>query len=209
MGIDQQHHFGLGIVPGRVRSHADLGAPADCRQHRRLSEDLRVRADRDLEILRPHAIVDQRSLERGGVGAAGHHRPDASANPRFEPAAHLSGNRGVAARAFLDHALQRGDGEGDARRLDALEVDRAQQFQRLDRAERGAGCAVEGAHLDQLRHGGRHARHVIGMATLDQYGAGPLRPHDATEEATGFPVRRHHRCRVERLAVHPAPCSTL
>src|SRR3546814_1915527 len=73
---------------------------------------------------RPHAVVDQRLLERRGVTAARHHRSDRAADTLLEPPAHLGRLAGVAARALLDHAFDRRDREGDARCLDALEVDR-------------------------------------------------------------------------------------
>ena len=69
---DHQHDFRLGIVPGRDRVQARLHAVADRRHRLRLGEDLRVRADADLQVLRPGALLDQHALELGGLRAAGH-----------------------------------------------------------------------------------------------------------------------------------------
>ena len=68
LSIDQQHDFGLWVVPRRIGPHADVRAPAHRRQHGRFGEDFRIRADRDLQILRPQALVDQRLLQRRGFG---------------------------------------------------------------------------------------------------------------------------------------------
>ena len=60
IGIDQQHDLWLGIVPGGIGPDADFRHRADRRQHRRLGEHFRVRADGDFHILRPQAVLDQR-----------------------------------------------------------------------------------------------------------------------------------------------------
>src|SRR3546814_6632016 len=122
---DLQHYFGFGIVPGRIGSHAYLGATTHGRQNGGFGENLRIGTDRDLEILRPHAVVDQRLLERRGVTAARHHRSDRAADTLLEPPAPLGRLAGVAARALLAHAFDRRDSEGVARSLDSLENRRA------------------------------------------------------------------------------------
>ena len=50
---------------------ADVGAAADRRHRLRLGEDLGVRADADLEILRPDAVGDQRVLQLLRLGEPG------------------------------------------------------------------------------------------------------------------------------------------
>src|SRR3546814_13556074 len=91
-------------------------APTHGRQNGGFGENLRIGTDRDLEILRPHAVVDQRLLERRGVTAARHHRSDRAADTLLEPPAHLGRLAGVAARAPLDHAFDRRDRERTAER---------------------------------------------------------------------------------------------
>ncbi|MCY1248382.1 hypothetical protein D9M72_618060 [compost metagenome] len=48
---DSQHDFRLRIVPARDRVEADICARSDRGQCLRLGENLRVRADADLEVL--------------------------------------------------------------------------------------------------------------------------------------------------------------
>ena len=81
--IDGQHHFRLGIVPVRIGADADLGAPANGGENRHLGEDLGVRPDRDFEILRPEAVLDQRPLQRGRLVGAGNDRTDRAADARL------------------------------------------------------------------------------------------------------------------------------
>ena len=92
-----------------------------------LGEDLGVRADSDLEILAPGTLRHQHFLEAHGLGRAGLQLGQVVADERRDLLADRDGSGGVAAGALLDHPLQHGDGEGHARRLDRLEVDRGKQ----------------------------------------------------------------------------------
>src|SRR5207248_10999380 len=89
--IYHQHDFRLGVVPARIGAHADLRAPADARQRRRLGEDFRVGTDRDLEILRPEPVLDQRVLEPRRAVASRHDRADRTADALFDAATNLGG----------------------------------------------------------------------------------------------------------------------
>ena len=118
---------GSGLFQHRFRMQPGGNAGAHRRERLRLGEDLGIRADADFEILAPRALRDQHLLEL-------HRRGRAGAQPReivADQARHLGADRGgggrVAVRALLDHALDHRDGEGDAGRLDRLQVDRRQQ----------------------------------------------------------------------------------
>ena len=85
-------------------------------------------ADADLEILRPGALGDEMLLEPG------RRRPSRAApragprRPRPRSAARMAAARaGIALDLLLDHALEHAAGEGDARGLERLQVDRRQQ----------------------------------------------------------------------------------
>ena len=70
--VHHQHHLGLRVVPAGDRMQARLHAVADGRHRLRLGEDLGVRADADLQVLRPRALLDQHALELCRLLAAGH-----------------------------------------------------------------------------------------------------------------------------------------
>ncbi|PAV71423.1 hypothetical protein WR25_10000 [Diploscapter pachys] len=156
LGIDQQHDFGLRVVPRRIGPHADVRAPADRRQHGRFGEDFRIRADRDLQILRPQALVYQRLLQCRGFGRSRHHRAHAAADPPLESAAHLGRRARIATGALFDHALHRRYRKGHARRLHALQVDGGEQADRavdrqadsIERTDRLARRGIEGGGGD-------------------------------------------------------------
>ena len=137
---DDQHRLRLGVVPMRMRVEAGVGAAADRRHRLRLGEDLRVRADADLQILRPRALA-----RSAPPSAARPPASPASARARSSPISRPISARmraalsAVAARALLDHPLQHRGGEGDARRLDRLQIDgREQPGLRGDRGCRAA-----------------------------------------------------------------------
>ena len=88
-----------------------LHAVAD-RGHRLcLGEDLGVRADADLQVLRPGALLDQHALELGGLRAAGDELGEIAAELRGNALADRLGLFRGAARLLLDHALQHGERE--------------------------------------------------------------------------------------------------
>ena len=125
--VHHQHHLRLGIVPGRDRVQPRLHAVPDRRHRLRLGEDLRIRADADLQVLRPGALLDQHALELGRLRAARHQLADIAAEAGLHAVADRLGLLGRAARLLLDHALQHGQRKGDAGGLDRLQVVRRQQ----------------------------------------------------------------------------------
>ncbi len=139
-------------------AHARTGAH---RGHgRALGEELRVRADADLEVLRPHALGDQDLLDPRRLGRAGLHPAQVRAHGRLDLPARPLGQRRVAPGPLLDHALQQARHERDAAGLHRLQVRGGQQpraarvpralhavaGQRLQRTDRGRGLE-RGAHL--------------------------------------------------------------
>ena len=69
---------GSGLFHSDFGMDADVGAGADRRHRLRLGEDLGVRTDADLEVLRPRALRDQRVLEPRRLGRAGRTRDRSS-----------------------------------------------------------------------------------------------------------------------------------
>ena len=61
--VDREHDLGLGVVPGRARVDAHVGAQPHGRHRRRLGEDLGVGSDAHLQVLRPGALRDQHTAE--------------------------------------------------------------------------------------------------------------------------------------------------
>src|SRR3546814_7017520 len=84
------------------------------RSHGGFGEDLGIGADVDLQILRPHAFGDQRLLERRRRLAARNDGADHRADLFLQRRADRARARRIAARALLDHPLDRREGEGDA-----------------------------------------------------------------------------------------------
>jgi hypothetical protein len=116
---------------------ADRHAGTERRHRRRLAEDLRVGADRHLEILRPHAAIDQQLLECERLRRAGVHAREVVTHGGQHLAAHGLGLCGVARGLFLDHALEHAGREGDAGRLDGLKVAGREQVQVVGRGGMG------------------------------------------------------------------------
>ena len=121
-----QHHLGLRIIPGRFRMQARIHAGAHRRQDRRLGKDFGVRPDADFEILAPGILRNQHVLHMLRFGRARLQLRQVGADdPR-----HLGPNGlrriRIAARPLLDHPFQHRYGEGDAGRLDHLQIDRGQ-----------------------------------------------------------------------------------
>ena len=153
---------------------------ADGGHRRRLGEHLGVGADADLEILRPHLLLDEEPLQRHRRLGARLEPGEVVADRRRHLGADRGGLLGRAARLLLDHPLEHRDREGDAGRLHRLEVDRREQ-KGLARVARCAGRVGEdlgeGAHrlalhiprqpgrlgrFAEVAHGGR------GRADVDQ-----------------------------------------
>ena len=198
LAVDDEHDLRLGIVPARIRADSDLGAVADRREDRRLGEDLRVRTDRDLEILRPEPVVDQRLLERRRFRGAGDHRADGPADPAFEPLADRGGGLRVAAGPLLDHALDRRDREGDSGGLHHLQVERREEPGRLElvhRADPDAGSGRLSAPVEQVGHGRRRAGHVEHRAAADHDRRRPIVQQKPPDENRLGRVGRQLGCR--------------
>src|SRR5690606_4591338 len=122
-----QHHLRLGVIPLGGSENPDLGQVAHRRERLRLGKDLRVRPDANLQILRPATPADQQVLERSGLLRSGLERPQVLADQGLNLSPCLLGARRIAPCLLLDHPLQQADDEGDARSLDRLEIDRAEQ----------------------------------------------------------------------------------
>src|SRR5262249_9760607 len=120
--VDDEHDLGLRIVPRRIPADADRGTGADSRHRRRLRAHLGVGPDADFEILRPEAFALQQRLRLLGLGRAGLDRAEIDADALGELTAHGVGALRVALGALFDHALDEARREGDARGLDALEI---------------------------------------------------------------------------------------
>ena len=101
---------------------ADIGAITDRGHRLGLGEDLRIGADADFEILRPHALLDQRRLDLGGLVGTSLEVSQRVADDRDDALADLLGERRVARRFFLDDPLDHRAGESDAAGLDGLEI---------------------------------------------------------------------------------------
>ena len=137
-GGDRERDLGLGIVPERGLVEAGVVARSDRRHRLALGEHLGVGADADFQILRPGAGLDQRILEphrRGRARLAACSR--SSPSTLHDLLARLRRAFAAAARALLDHALEQRLREGDARRLDRLQIDGREQA----RAARAAAVA--------------------------------------------------------------------
>ncbi len=115
------------------------GAGADRGHRLRLGEDLGVRPDADLEILRPQALCLQQRFELHRLRRTGLESVDGAAERGLDFGAHLRRLLRRAARLLLDDALQQRDREGYARGFDGLQVDRCKQPW-LCRVARCLGC---------------------------------------------------------------------
>ena len=105
----------------------------------------------------------------------------------------------VAARAFLDHALDRGDGECHAGGLDALQIDRGEQPRAAAARPRGfdvqfgqfaefVPSRVHGFAVQQGGNSRRHFRHVECTTGAQDDRCRPLAQIDATDECRLAPV---------------------
>ena len=124
IGRAGEHHLGLRIVPGAVRTDSDRHAGAHRRHRAGLGEDLGVRTEADLEVRTPPAGGDHRLPEPKRLGRTGTQVRHVVADRLEDPGAGPGGERRIAVRGLLDHPLQHALDEGDARGLDGLEVHR-------------------------------------------------------------------------------------
>ena len=97
-------------------------------EDRRLGEDLRIRADPDLEVLRPPARGDQFGLERRGPRRSWLDRGKVRADGGSQLLADASSLGGVTTRTLLDDPLDQARGEGHAAGPHDLEVEGREQM---------------------------------------------------------------------------------
>src|SRR6185437_9663505 len=126
-GVDDQDELGFGIVPPGRAWDADSSTQPHAGEDRRLREDLGIRPDADLEVLRPEALLAQHALRVQRLGGAGTNRRDTAAQSLDDERADLGGAGGIATDAFLDDPFDQAVDEGDAARLDHLQVNRREQ----------------------------------------------------------------------------------
>ncbi len=124
---DGQHDFGFRIVPLRLRVDADFRAGADCGHRLTLREDLGVRSDANLQVLGPHALLDQHVLEPARFVRAGTYLLQVGADDGSDRRPQALGLPGVASRLLFDDALEEARHKRDAARLDGLEVARREE----------------------------------------------------------------------------------
>src|SRR5688572_15874025 len=108
---------------------ADIGARADRRENLRLGEDLRVRADADLQILRPDALFDEGCLDAGRLRRTGLQVSQTVADDGCDAGADRFGARGIARRPLLDDALDHRAREGDTTGLHRLQIEGRKEMQ--------------------------------------------------------------------------------
>ncbi len=198
--VHGQHHLGLGVVPGRIGADADLLAGADGCQYGRLGEDLGVGADADLQVLGPQALLLQQGFQGHGLGGARADVREVLADQRLHLAAQLLCARCVAARLFLDHALDHAGGEGHAGGLDHLQVAGREQEGQGGIAGAGPAVAQQFVHRAQSLAGGL-ARGLGGPVGIEQGAHGGEGAADV-EHALG--AQRHH-CGAALRAGRPGP----
>ena len=157
--------------------HAGVHERAYGRHRLGLGEDLRVRSNADLEILAPGVLLDQHLFQMRGFRRAWLQLRQIIAHEAGDLGADRGGGGQVAPRAFLDHAFQHGNREGDTRRLDRLQVDWRQQpwLAFITRFGRRVG--------QQRRHGANRvtlgfARQARGIGALAQIAHGRARGGD-------------------------------
>ena len=136
VGGDDEHDLGFRVVPRGGGMDAGIHAGADGGHRLGLGEDFGVRADADLEILAPGALLDQHFLQALASAEPGFSLLRSSPTRRVTSSRIATGGVHVAAGALLDDAFQHRDGEGDAGGLDRLQVDRGEQ---------PGACAVAGS----------------------------------------------------------------
>jgi hypothetical protein len=118
---------GSGLFHTDAGVDADACAEADCGHRRTLREQLGVGADADLQVLRPHPPGDEDLLHARRLRRAGPDPAQVGPDDRLDLAPGAVGQRGVAVRALLDHALEQARDERHAARLHGLEIARRQE----------------------------------------------------------------------------------
>src|SRR4030095_12072850 len=102
--------------------NAYLGPGADGRHGLPLGENLRVRSDSYLEILRPDALRDERVLDCLRLRRAWANVSEIVADDRDDRLPHRFGLAGIAACLLFDHAFEQAGDERPAPLFYTLEV---------------------------------------------------------------------------------------
>src|SRR5450830_1053534 len=125
--VHRQHNFRLGIVPFRLAMNSDFAAAAHCGQNRCLRENLRIRADTDLQVLRPHTLLDQHSFKAHRFWRARLDCPQVIAYYVVHQATNTFSFGSIASGLLLDYPLNHAGRERHPGRLDDLQIRRRQQ----------------------------------------------------------------------------------
>ncbi len=222
LAVDGQHHLGFGVVPFRDRVQADGGAVADRGHGRGLGEDLGIRADADLEILRPQVFGLEQAFDLGRLGRAGFQVAQAVADGGGDALADGVGAGGVAGGAFLDHPFDHRAGEGDAAGLDRLKVGGGEEVQAVgggfgvveggQGGDHGAGGGGEvGGQVvafQQVAHGGGGSGgdvDQVAVAVQGEGGADAGAPDAGDEGAGGWKVGHGRLLWRGRWGFHTSP----
>ena len=226
--VDHENQLGLRIVPDRLRMDPHTGTePHRC--HRgALREQLRVRADADLEVLRPHALGHEHVLDARGFGRAGTDAAKIRSDDRLDLASGAVGERGVPARALLDDPLEQARDERDAARLHGLEIARREEprlravartldavgNQRVEATQRGRltdrGADLLGlGHVQQMAGGRIRARQIHGLGTAHaDDGRAVVGRQPGASDQQGVAVPRHRLLDRKRQLGHQSVSST-
>ncbi|WP_237047740.1 hypothetical protein [Lentzea guizhouensis] len=125
--VHHQDELGLGVVPRGAGQNADVGPQPHRRQHRRLGEDLRVRADPDLQVLRPQPFGLQHPLHLRGLRGPRPQVGDVPLDDRPDLLPHFLGPRGIPVGTLLDDPFEHAADERHTGGLEHLQVDRRQK----------------------------------------------------------------------------------
>ena len=213
-----QHQLRLGVAPHRGRMDADTRAEAHRGHRRALREQLRVRADADLEVLRPHPLRDEHLLDARRLRRAGLHPAEVRADDRLDLLAGALGQGGIArARSSMTRSSRlatnvtplaltawRSAGASShglrriARALDAV-------GRRVPSSGRARGAALMAARTSAGLAAFR--RWLVGRIAR---GSGRPRRRPRTADDGGPALRRHpraaHQERVARVARQAVAC---
>jgi hypothetical protein len=214
--VHRQHDLRFGVIPRGLGVDADIRAEPHRRHRLRLGEDFCIGANADFEILRPHLFPDQHILQARGFGRTGANRGEVVADHRDDRAPHRFGLAGIAARLFLDHALEHAGDESDAGRLDRLQVAGGEQpgglwialalggigEYRVERAQRrqarrGDNGRDRSLEFEEIAHGRRHAGQIVQRTAANdgEHRTAHFGRPDATDQHRLLVIHRQAGCR--------------
>ena len=107
--------------------HTDASTQPHRGHGRALREELGVGADAHLEVLGPHLTPEEDVLDACGLCRAGTDAAKVRPHDGLDRSPRAVGQGGVAASALLDDALEQARYEGDAARLDGLQIARREE----------------------------------------------------------------------------------